>query len=57
MQREKRNYMNELLHETEQTRKEQGRIWNFFVKIKKYKQFNPNLKVVKDIDNKIVLYL
>lgn len=28
---------------------------NFFVKIKKYKQFNPNLKVVKDIDDNILI--
>ncbi|KAL4135669.1 hypothetical protein QTP88_007267 [Uroleucon formosanum] len=54
MQREKRNYMNELLRETEQDRS-QGKIRNFFVKIKKYKQFNPNLKVVKDIDYNILI--
>lgn len=33
----------------------QGRIRNFFVKIKKYKQFNPNLKAVKDIDDNILI--
>ncbi|XP_029340938.1 craniofacial development protein 2-like [Acyrthosiphon pisum] len=54
MQREKRNYMNELLRETEQDRS-QGKIRNFFVKIKKYKQFNPNLKAVKDIDDNILI--
>lgn len=54
MQREKRNYMNELLRETEQDRS-QGKIRNFFVKIKKYKQFNPNLKAVKDIDDYILI--
>ncbi|VVC36479.1 Reverse transcriptase domain [Cinara cedri] len=54
MQREKRNHMNELLRETEQDHT-QGRIRNFFVKIKKYKQFNPNLKAVKDIDDNILI--
>ncbi|KAL4104223.1 hypothetical protein QTP88_019532 [Uroleucon formosanum] len=54
MQREKRNYMNELLRETEQDRS-QGNIRNFFVKIKKYKQFYPNLKAVKDIDDNILI--
>lgn len=46
--------MNELLRETEQERT-RGRIRNFFVKMKKYKQFNPNLKAVKDIDDKILI--
>jgi hypothetical protein len=46
--------MNELLHKTEQDRT-QGKIQNFFVKIKKYKQFNPNLKAVKDIDDNILV--
>jgi len=44
--------MNEILRETEQDRT-QGSIWNFFVKIKKYKKFNPKMKAVKDIDNTI----
>lgn len=50
----KKNYMNELLRETEQDHT-QGRIRKFFVKIKKYKQFNPNLKAVKDINDNILI--
>jgi hypothetical protein len=46
--------MNELLREREQDRT-QGRPRNFFVKIKRYKQFNPNLKSVKDIDGNILI--
>lgn len=46
--------MNELLRETEQDRT-QGKIRNFFVKIKKYKQYNSNLKAVRDIDDKILI--
>jgi len=54
MQREKINYMNELLRDTEQDYT-QGRVRNFFVKIKKYKQFNPNLKAVRDINDKVLI--
>jgi len=54
MQREKRNYINELLRDTEQDHI-QERVQNFFVQIEKYKQFNPNLKVVRDIDDKVLI--
>jgi len=53
MQKEKRNYMNDLLRETELDHT-QGRIQNFFPKIKKYKQFNPILKAV-EADDKILI--
>jgi len=46
--------MNELLRKTEQDHT-QGRIRNFFVKIKKYKQFKSNQKTVRDTDDKILV--
>lgn len=46
--------MNELLHNTEQDHT-QGRVWNFFIKIKKYKQFNPNLKAIRDINDNVLI--
>jgi len=55
MKREKINYMNKLLRDTKQDYT-QGRVRNFFEKIKNYKQFNPNLKAVRDrlIDDKVL---
>jgi len=51
---ERKKKLHELLRGTEQDRT-QSRIWNFFTKIKKYNQFNPILKAIKDTDVKMLI--
>lgn len=54
LQREKRKFMNELLRFTEQDYS-QSNVRQFLTKIKKYKQFNPMLKGIKDKNEKILI--
>lgn len=54
LQREKRKFMNELLRFTEQDYS-QGNVRQFLTTIKKYKQFNPMLKGIKDKNEKILI--
>ncbi|KAL4082886.1 hypothetical protein QTP88_029540 [Uroleucon formosanum] len=54
IQREKRKYMNEIIHNTEQDYT-QGRVRNFFAAIKRHQKYNPTLKVIKDKHNRILL--
>lgn len=54
IQREKRKYMNEIIHNTEQDYT-QGRVRNFFTAIKRHQKYNPTLKAIRDKHNRILL--